>query len=442
MINPQFNQTHAQTLQTQMQSIQLVLDKQGSIISAVTPLLPLLQGLPPHVDSAITAIKEEIEKLSVAHRNLSFAPCLSGPIHSSTKSPSNKATKKRKRSLDSQDMAPSSPSSTTLPVICLSPSQKRTRTLEALEHLPSGANVQKTAQNQAYIPTTAAASSLSTLPTHVPIPSSGNRLESLLKERRGTLTTERLTTPPRPRNGLPGLILPARSSSRRTPTSVNLPGTNLDYRPSSRISAVFAHSSASTLPVPVIPSRSVTLTNTSGPIQQSSQVSLPAFLGPATRTPRMLPVHALSTNSRSNSVQSMSGGCGPGASPRIGQREIVTEANPVVNGLNPAMRTSTARSSADATPALSAGSRRTPAMNRIANSNTRARTPLSQAFVPHQVVNDEAEGSFSGTRAVPVFASFAVTNLKGNNLLNSVTSGKMTGRRSPLVSPFPVRGPW
>lgn len=418
MINAQFNQTHAQTLQTQMQSIQLILDKQGSIISAVAPLLPLLQGLPPHIDSAKTAIKEEIGKLSIAHKNLSLAPCLSGPTQVSTTSPSSKTTKKRKRSLVSQEIAPSSSSSPTRPG--LSPMQKRTRTLEPLEHLHSGVNVQKTIQNQAYIPTAAAASSPSTLPTPVPIPSSGNRLQSLLKGRRGTLTTERLTTPPPPLNGL----TPARSSTRRTSTTVYVP----DYSPSS---GVFSHSSASTLPVPVVPSRSVTFTNTSGPIQQSNQASLPAFLGPATRTPRMLPVHALSNNSRANSVQTVSRGCGLGSSPRTGQNAIETEVNPIVNGLNPAMRTSTARSSADATPASSAGSKRTPIMIRIANSNIRAKTPLSQAFVPQQVVNDEAEG---GEKGVPVFAPFAVTKLKGNNLQNSVASGKMTGRRSPLVS--------
>jgi len=41
----QFNQTHSQALQTQMHSIQALQNQQSSILSAVTPLLPLLQTI-------------------------------------------------------------------------------------------------------------------------------------------------------------------------------------------------------------------------------------------------------------------------------------------------------------------------------------------------------------------------------------------------------------
>ncbi|KAF9477746.1 hypothetical protein BDN70DRAFT_994702 [Pholiota conissans] len=57
-----FNQTHAQALQSQMQAVQILLDKQGSILTAVMPLLPLLQALPLHIDGAKTNICENLTK--------------------------------------------------------------------------------------------------------------------------------------------------------------------------------------------------------------------------------------------------------------------------------------------------------------------------------------------------------------------------------------------
>ncbi|KAF8199107.1 hypothetical protein BJ912DRAFT_1020382 [Pholiota molesta] len=62
-----FNQTHSQALQSQMRAVQILLDKQGSILTAVLPLLPLLQALPLHIDAAKTGICENFAKAFSAH---------------------------------------------------------------------------------------------------------------------------------------------------------------------------------------------------------------------------------------------------------------------------------------------------------------------------------------------------------------------------------------
>jgi hypothetical protein len=50
-----------------MQAVQILLDKQGSILTAVLPLLPLLQALPLHIDAAKTGICENFAKAFSAH---------------------------------------------------------------------------------------------------------------------------------------------------------------------------------------------------------------------------------------------------------------------------------------------------------------------------------------------------------------------------------------
>ena len=60
-IPSQFNQMHSQGLQTQIQAIQMLLDKQGSILTAVLPLLPLIQAIPLHIDAAKNALTKRIE---------------------------------------------------------------------------------------------------------------------------------------------------------------------------------------------------------------------------------------------------------------------------------------------------------------------------------------------------------------------------------------------
>ncbi|PPQ63394.1 hypothetical protein CVT24_005659 [Panaeolus cyanescens] len=58
-----FNETHSRALQTQMQSIQIVLENQGRLITSVTPLLPLVQALPPHLETLRGSIGETVEKV-------------------------------------------------------------------------------------------------------------------------------------------------------------------------------------------------------------------------------------------------------------------------------------------------------------------------------------------------------------------------------------------
>ncbi|KAF5383616.1 hypothetical protein D9615_003723 [Tricholomella constricta] len=57
-----FNQTHSQTLQLQSQALQSLQDQHKTIIAVVMPLLPLLQAIPLHIDSARNAITDFMAK--------------------------------------------------------------------------------------------------------------------------------------------------------------------------------------------------------------------------------------------------------------------------------------------------------------------------------------------------------------------------------------------
>ncbi|KAF5316297.1 hypothetical protein D9619_006138 [Psilocybe cf. subviscida] len=57
-----FNQSHTQQLQTQMQATQILLDKQGTILSTLAPLVPLLQAIPAHMDALKTHIQASTHK--------------------------------------------------------------------------------------------------------------------------------------------------------------------------------------------------------------------------------------------------------------------------------------------------------------------------------------------------------------------------------------------
>lgn len=50
----------SQTLQSQSQALQAIQDQQGTILSALLPLLPLLQAVPLHIETARSSIKETI----------------------------------------------------------------------------------------------------------------------------------------------------------------------------------------------------------------------------------------------------------------------------------------------------------------------------------------------------------------------------------------------
>ncbi|KAK0199253.1 hypothetical protein DFS33DRAFT_953626 [Desarmillaria ectypa] len=53
-------QNNSQTLQSQSQALQTIQDQQGTILSALMPLLPLLQAVPLHIETARNSIKETI----------------------------------------------------------------------------------------------------------------------------------------------------------------------------------------------------------------------------------------------------------------------------------------------------------------------------------------------------------------------------------------------
>jgi hypothetical protein len=90
--------SHAQSqaLQTQSQALQTIQDQQGKIITALLPLLPLLQAVPLHIDAVkdkigetinnaqVTAISRDSENL-VGSGPLSSPPASSERIHSKRK---------------------------------------------------------------------------------------------------------------------------------------------------------------------------------------------------------------------------------------------------------------------------------------------------------------------------------------------------------------------
>ncbi|KAJ7600537.1 hypothetical protein C8J56DRAFT_11285 [Mycena floridula] len=56
----------AQTLQTQAQALQNLQDQQATIIATLTPLLPLLQAVPLHIDAARSKISDSLQKIAPA----------------------------------------------------------------------------------------------------------------------------------------------------------------------------------------------------------------------------------------------------------------------------------------------------------------------------------------------------------------------------------------
>ncbi|KAG6886118.1 hypothetical protein C0993_002637 [Termitomyces sp. T159_Od127] len=57
-----FNQTHSQMLQLQSQAIQTLQEQHGTMLTALIPLLPLLQSIPLHIDSARNKIIDVLNK--------------------------------------------------------------------------------------------------------------------------------------------------------------------------------------------------------------------------------------------------------------------------------------------------------------------------------------------------------------------------------------------
>lgn len=58
----QFNQTHSQMLQLQSQAIQSLQEQHGTMLAALMPVLPLLQAIPLHIESARNKITDILNK--------------------------------------------------------------------------------------------------------------------------------------------------------------------------------------------------------------------------------------------------------------------------------------------------------------------------------------------------------------------------------------------
>ncbi|KAJ7498667.1 hypothetical protein FB451DRAFT_1202673 [Mycena latifolia] len=69
-----FNQTQSQVLQNVSQTLQSLQDQQGKILSALLPLLPLLQAVPVHIDSARSSINETMLKVSLESTRVHRTP--------------------------------------------------------------------------------------------------------------------------------------------------------------------------------------------------------------------------------------------------------------------------------------------------------------------------------------------------------------------------------
>ncbi|KAJ7241889.1 hypothetical protein B0H12DRAFT_1236850 [Mycena haematopus] len=60
-----FNQTQSQALQNVAQTLQSLQDQQGKVLAALLPVLPLLQAVPAHINSARSSINETMLKVSM-----------------------------------------------------------------------------------------------------------------------------------------------------------------------------------------------------------------------------------------------------------------------------------------------------------------------------------------------------------------------------------------
>lgn len=165
-----------------MQTVQLILDKQGSILSAVTPILPFLQGLPPLVEALKTVLTDKLRELSSTLKD--------GP-RSNT---SPVTTTKRKRIFTGHGAETSvSPSSN----VVKSPgsSHKRSRVMDL------------SAQRES-IPSVFVSSD-------VPLRQTPASIEAFPFKQ--TLATQKLTTPRRHLNNFAVPLFPPSSTSRRRP---------------------------------------------------------------------------------------------------------------------------------------------------------------------------------------------------------------------------------
>ncbi|KAF8074718.1 hypothetical protein FPV67DRAFT_1474705 [Lyophyllum atratum] len=69
-----FNQTHSQALQLQSQVLHSLQDQHGTVIAALMPLLPLLQAIPLHIESARNNLTDTITKSARSLTGTSESP--------------------------------------------------------------------------------------------------------------------------------------------------------------------------------------------------------------------------------------------------------------------------------------------------------------------------------------------------------------------------------
>ncbi|KAF9564243.1 hypothetical protein CPC08DRAFT_660701, partial [Agrocybe pediades] len=151
-----FNQSHTQNLQTQIQAVQILLDKQGSIMTAVLPLLPLLQAIPVHIEALRSGLLESfMNSVSLRSASSHFQPSRSissgnnataaatSPVLQSLKSASENSLGKRKRT-DRNALSPSH-SSAASPAVNRETPYKRTRLQDASNSVDGSTALQASA---------------------------------------------------------------------------------------------------------------------------------------------------------------------------------------------------------------------------------------------------------------------------------------------------------
>lgn len=381
-----------------MQTVQLVLDKQGSIISAVAPLLPLLQMLPPLINSAKTTITEKLEENLLSRINLSSG------IDSRTILPMSRTGGKRKRS-SNEHWDTSSPLPDHSPTI-----QKRSRIISIFKDVATDDAVKA---STVHIPS--APTPTSTMLTTNASANISCRLESRSNPRNPQTedkqaTSNILTTPRRP---LGDVAL----------SMINIPGPGSDPSKSRALSGA----SRKLLSHCVAPDSIKDAHKTDNTLlrqAQEQQSALDLGITPtAARPPRILRMQtAIAANSRASSVHTVF----QGQSNTTGS---ASSANRVLNVSSKEVTNVEIRDRQRFAPRISAVSgtsvqESVPAVVSLSRTTTRARTPLAQISVPREAIKENP-------------TSPVVTKSKGKNVPLTVALGRMREKRSPWVRLVP-----
>ncbi|KAH9479688.1 hypothetical protein JR316_0008283 [Psilocybe cubensis] len=201
-----FNQAHTQALQTQIQAVQILLDKQATIMAAVLPLLPLLQAIPLHIDALKTNLTETLSNFVTSYKfpatiqepalnnlgkrirvesdkppqSVSTTPSMSTPVHKKARIDKLPSKSPSKHASVSEIANPSSSPIQRAPLASI-------RRISTRSHTSSRGNDQKVGPSNGLSPTNLADRT-------TPL-SSGRR--------RGTFAVPAFTTPRRPLGDLP-----------------------------------------------------------------------------------------------------------------------------------------------------------------------------------------------------------------------------------------------